>query len=107
MVGAGKCLFVVLPMDEKYSGQVKPITILIRIQKPKNKELAHACFSLIQSLKTPIGGMNNDVTNSFHGEPLEKDFKGRLQVGLPIVMNNMFQLRHVDGFTTANTIPAP
>ena len=47
-------------------------------QKPKtnnNREFAYACFNLLHSLDSLIGGIDDGVTDPFHGEPVKEDFK--------------------------------
>ena len=83
------------------------MTVLLKTKVHKNKELTHACFSLLHILEALISGINDGLTDPFDGEPVEEDFKEGLQVGLPIVMEGGFLLHQGHGFTIANSIPAP
>lgn len=54
-------------------------------QKPKtntHNETNHACVCLLCSLETLIDGINDALADPFDGEPVEKDFKDGLGVGL-------------------------
>ena len=53
-------------------------SIHLKRKTNKNKELTHACFSLLCILEALISGINDGLTDPYDGEPMEEDLKERL-----------------------------